>query len=367
MSPKLISAVAIGCLAVSAGIQAQDPATGSFSDVARMVAAKSASVKVPRVGRAKAELNEESPRFPLPGGDSTAVLLELEDYQAPYIITITSSRRGIGRTTELFVPTGVVFDADFTALAVFREDSLRGRIESVAAELPVGDSLRRARYLLLYTNAALIGQQLVFKGQDALDGAIVSLFQKGLFRVERSLDAKLQIDTKLRLGYTNLRAGTMPEIARSLVDAGSAIVLPATGKTRHTIAKDAPTFTLGGGPSTVVIFRLPEYRASYRLTVKSSEQRSGIFVPRGVFLDEAFQPVVDFDESRLSGVNDLVAELAVGSHMRRAQYLLLYTRGDVVGFSVPRGRMGLISSELHWTERSLDAKLEIETGPLVAK
>ena len=52
---------------------------------------------------------------------------------------------------------------------------------------------------------------------------------------------------------------------------------------------------------------------------------------------------------------------------RRAQYLLLYTRGDLVGFSLPRGGGGPLSNELHWTERSIDAKLEIEIGAVAAK
>ena len=129
----------------------------------------------------------------------------------------------------------------------------------------------------------------------------------GLFRVERSLDAKLQIDSKLRLGYAQVQSGTMPEIARSIVERRSAIALPAAGKIRHTIAREPPTFTVGGGPSSVAILQLPEYRESYTLTVKSSEQRAGIFVPSGVFLDAAFEIVAEFDDTRLSGRNDLVA------------------------------------------------------------
>ena len=52
----------------------------------------------------------------MPGGPSPVALLRLPEYQAPSVLIITSARRGIGRTTEIFVPILIFFDADFNEL-----------------------------------------------------------------------------------------------------------------------------------------------------------------------------------------------------------------------------------------------------------
>lgn len=389
MSLRTMLLVVITSLAVARVSYTQVPAsnekTQTPSDAARFLVGRRAAVPVPAQGRVKLSIKKEAQTFAMPGGPSSVVLLQLSDYQGPYVVRIASSRRGIGRTTEIFVPSGFYLDADFRQLDEFGENQLAERVESLVAELAIDESRMDARYLLLYTHGDLVGQQVVVLVPDALDGRLTrSMFQSGLFRVERSLEASLRVETKMRPGFKGVQTKSQPEVVRALVDQGAVVRLPSVGKVKHSIATGAPTFTMGGGPSSVVVLQLPEYSAPYHLRIESSARRSkGIFIPSGVYFDASFQPLGQFGEDRLTGKDSVTAELVLGERDRTARYLLLYTRGDRVGLSVRRteGLSDHVAGQvlecavsrytcgigatgpLYWVERSLEARLEMETMP----
>ena len=390
MSVQAMLLIVISSLVVARASDKQVPARNDRaltpSSVARILVDQRAAVAVPAQGRVKLSIKKEARTFVMPGGRSTVVLLQLPGYQRPYVMRIASARRGIGRTTEMFVPSGVYLDADFQQRDEFGESQLTEKEDSLVAELVVDESHMDARYLVLYTRGNLVGQQVVLRGQDAVGGALTSaLYRKGVFRVDRSLEAKLQVEAKERPGFAGVRTTTLPELVRSLVDQGAVVRVPPVGRVTHSIGPRAATFTIGGGPSSVALLRLPDYSGPYRLSIKSTAQGSrGIFIPSGVYFDAGFQALEEFGEDRLSGKDDVSADLAVGEQRKTARYLLLYTRGDRVGLSVRRTSgvgywvgvvLGCIATNgngiacgqapgpVYWVERSLVAKLEIKTTP----
>ena len=152
------------------------------------------------------------------------MLLELPDYSGPYDLTVVSFRRGIGLTTEIFVPSGLYFDAEFQQVGAFGEEQLdvrrRGVLsnegtDSLVAELTFGEANRASRYLLLYTQGNLVGQRTSY-GWRA--------------QVERSLEASIEVATS--------PLPAQPEVARSfaqlqaLVEVGQDIrVFSGPGRT----------------------------------------------------------------------------------------------------------------------------------------
>jgi len=364
---RTVPLIVVASLALARSTYTQVPADNEKvqtpSNIARGLVDQRAVVPVPAQGKVKLSIKKEAERFTMSNGLSSVVLLQLPDYKAPYVMRIASSRRGIGRTTELFVPSGIYLDADLRQVDEFGEHQLAGRVESLVAELGIDGSRMNARYLLLYTDGDLVGQQVVLHGQDALDDAIGSLFQKGLFRVERSLEASLEVETKMRPGYADVQTMTQSEVARFLLSQGAVVRVPSAGTVKPSIAAGAPTFMLEGGPSTAVLLEMPDYSAPYSLKIKSSVQRSkGIFIPSGFYFDASFQQVGDFGEDRLTGKESVTADLGISERDRVARYLLLYTRGDLAGLSVQR-RGFTATGPLYWVERSLEAKLEVETKP----
>jgi hypothetical protein len=169
-------------------------------------------------------------------------------------------------------------------------------------------------------------------------------------------------------------AGT---IARSLVGRGAVVPVPGRGKVKYSIYKEvAPTFSFPDGSSTVVLLRLPNYTAPYRLTITSFRQDVGtpeLFVPSGIYLDEQFQTMGGFTEDQLlPGKKRVIVTLTFGEVERRLRYILMYTRGNLVGQHVAtegsftggstpkRGRFTLSKFGLERTVRSIEAKMEIE-------
>ena len=160
------------------------------SEVARFLVDQGAVVQVPVKGKVNHSIKKEAPTFAMPQGATSTVLLRLPEYQSPYVMTITSYKKGFGRTTEIFIPSGFYFDSAFQQLGEFGEERLAGKVESLAAEFDFDDTSRNARYLLLYTRGDLVGQRLGMRGD------LLGRVSSGLFRLERSLEAKLQVETK---------------------------------------------------------------------------------------------------------------------------------------------------------------------------
>lgn len=147
----------------------------------------------------KKSITKEASKFHLADGVSSVILLQLPKYRGPYDLKVVSSRIGAGRTTEIFVPSGFYFDSEFQQIGGFGEDQLLGRGEtmSLAAELVMADANREACYLLLYTRGDLVGQQVTIRGgQGIVRDAMARALQR-VFRVERSLEAKIEVVTSV--------------------------------------------------------------------------------------------------------------------------------------------------------------------------
>ena len=192
MSARIMLMVMVGSLTAAPPGYSQASATSpnalsTFSEVARYLVDHGGVIQVPVKGRVNHSIKKDAPTFALPQGATSAVLLRLPEYQSPYAMTITSYRQGLGRTTEVFIPSGLFFDAAFQQLGEFGEERLAGKAESLAVEIDFGDTSRNARYLLLYTRGALVGQRLEMRG-----GGLVGFGS----RLERSLEAKLQVETR---------------------------------------------------------------------------------------------------------------------------------------------------------------------------
>ena len=167
------------------------------SEVARTLAAESAWVDVPVEGQVRREIPKDAPTFHTPVGETTAMLLRLPAYETPYLMTISSFVRGIGPTLKVFVPNGIMFDADFRALGHFGEEQLRsvheGVIDKLVVDLMMGDKFAQARYLLLFTRGNQVQQRVRAGGKD--DPASQVARALGLGKVERSLEATIYAAT----------------------------------------------------------------------------------------------------------------------------------------------------------------------------
>ena len=194
MTVRAILPIVVASLALARLGSAQVPASPQDAfqtppEVARFLLDHAVVVQLPAKGKVKPSIKKGAPTFRMPGGPSSVVLLRLPNYQAPYVMTVTSFRRGLGRTTEIFVPSGVYFDAELQPRGDVGENQFAGRVESLVAELAFGEANQNVRYLLLYTRGESVGQRMDMRGD-------LGLFNAGVFRLERSLEAKLQVETK---------------------------------------------------------------------------------------------------------------------------------------------------------------------------
>jgi len=114
-------------------------------------------------GRIKFKIEEGAETFPLPSGQSPAVLFRLPEYSAPYTLTVTSLPKGFG-TWKLFIPTIVLLDPAFQPTREVSEAEFTfkpqtfSKSQRLEGEIPIDESSRNARYLLMYTDAALLGE-----------------------------------------------------------------------------------------------------------------------------------------------------------------------------------------------------------------
>ena len=180
----------------------------SVGEVVRTLVSQKKLLSIPAKGKLKHSIDKGAPTFEMPGGPSSVVLFQLPDYQAPYSLTIKSSRRGIGRTTELFIPGGLYFDEGFQLRGAFGEEQITWIVEGLTTSLNFGDEHRSVRYLLLYTRGDLVGQRVDMR-QSYLGVAVpgkVGTFlgnDLGLGRLERSLEAKLEVQRNAGFKATN--------------------------------------------------------------------------------------------------------------------------------------------------------------------
>lgn len=165
---------------------------------------------------------------------------------------------------------------------------------------------------------------------------------------------------------------TPSEIARFLVDHGTVVQVPAKGKAKHVIEKGAPTFPMLGGPSRVVLFKLPEYRTPYVITMTSfvygfslKGLKYGMFIPNAIMFDGDFQQTREWAASEFVGVQmALQVRIAVREEQKAYRFLLVYTRAGAVGEPIGvhgEGAGGAISAALTRVRGSETGRIDVET------
>jgi hypothetical protein len=206
MFTRVLVVVVLAALGVAASAVAQGQGQGSPakpespSGVARLLSAQGEVLEVPSKGKVHPPFKKDSPQFSMPGGPSPVALLRLPEYQVPYGLIITSARRGIGRTTEIFVPSMIFFDADFNELGSYGAEgaapdiALRGAgvLKEISKEFQFDDSKKDTRYVLIFTRADMVGGR-VAEAQGAIATGVVKLIRA---KVERSFEGNVQVETK---------------------------------------------------------------------------------------------------------------------------------------------------------------------------
>ena len=110
------------------------------------------------------------------GAPTSAVLVELAEFRMPYSLLIESQL-----SKSLFVPSGVLFDGDLNSKGMLAEREFTGK-RNIKAEIPITDGNRSIRYVLLFTQADLVGFGVPRDGRE------------GLFFAPRSIEGKLEIE-----------------------------------------------------------------------------------------------------------------------------------------------------------------------------
>jgi hypothetical protein len=196
----VLAALVVAASAVAQG-QGSPAKPESPSGVARLLSAQGDVLDVPTKGKVHPPFKKDSPQFSMPGGSSPVALLRLPAYQAPYGLIITSARRGIGLTTEIFVPSLIFFDADFNELGSYGAEGAApgiapggkaGVLNGVSKEFQFDDSKKHTRYVLIFTRADMVGGR-VAGAQGAIATGAAKLIRA---KVERSFEGNVQVETK---------------------------------------------------------------------------------------------------------------------------------------------------------------------------
>jgi hypothetical protein len=172
---------------------------------------------------------------------------------------------------------------------------------------------------------------------------------------------------------------TPESIARLLAGRHAFTELPTKGKVKHDIKMADQTFAMTDGPSRVALFKLPEFREAYVVTLKSYiykrafSQTQMIFVPITVVLDADFVVTRTVLENEFHWKSQtmmksprLEAVLPFADGQKGDRFVLVYTRasqvGHLVGFSGGGGPLESTNVSLA-QKKSADGNLEVETGP----
>lgn len=197
-----IVAVVVSVAVVGEGAKQGDPANAqdasSIAVVARTLAEQGKARALPAnlEGRVKFKVEEGAETFPLPSGQSPAVLFRLPEYSAPYTLTVTSLPKGFG-TWKLFIPTIVLLDPAFQPTREVSEAEFTfkpqtfSKSQRLEGEIPIDESSRNDRYLLMYTDAALIGE-LYGVHRNRPYGRPLSLLKVDV-KLKRSLHGSLEV------------------------------------------------------------------------------------------------------------------------------------------------------------------------------
>ena len=182
------------------GVRVHAQEAGSIPVVARTLAEQGQARDLPAnlKGRIKDSVKEGAATYPLPAGSSPALLFRLPGYAAPYTLTVTSLPRGFG-TWQLFVPAVVLLDSEFQPIRdvpeadfVFKKQTF-SKSQRLEGEIAVDESLRNARYVFMYTNAALIGEMYGVHESKAYGTLVAPVIDVKLMR---SLHGSVEIEAR---------------------------------------------------------------------------------------------------------------------------------------------------------------------------
>jgi len=173
---------------------------------------------------------------------------------------------------------------------------------------------------------------------------------------------------------------TPTSIARLLAGRQAFAKLTVKGKVKRDIKMDDQTYPMVDGPSRVVLLKLPDYQGPYALTVKSYQYKHafsvkfGIFVPTTVVLDGDFAVTRTVPETELQWKSAsmmkgarLEVMLPFAESQKAERFVLLYTKGRLVGRATRMADMLNVPPNTFIAETTADGSIEAETGPMTNK
>lgn len=138
-------------------------------------------------------------------------------------------------------------------------------------------------------------------------------------------------------------------VARLLADRHAFVEIPRKGKVTRKIELKDETYAMPGGPSRVVLLRLPHYQEPYALTVRSflvkraMSRTENIFVPSAIMLDADFVVTRTVPETELRSksagmIKGPAVEVTIPFIASQAgeRFALVYTQASAVGQSLIR-------------------------------
>jgi hypothetical protein len=170
------------------------------------------------------------------------------------------------------------------------------------------------------------------------------------------------------------------DIASLLAKKNQIVTLPPpAAKVKQAIERGAEVYRFSSGDSRAILFELPSFVKPYVLTIHSLCNCGGpsksVFVPRIAFLDGQFSQTGMLEDDNFfipdprSGF--LEAKINVDADRRADRYLLVFTRGELVGkeLATLTIREGLINKfKLHYPYlRAAFGTVEIEISLPKAK
>jgi hypothetical protein len=167
---------------------------------------------------------------------------------------------------------------------------------------------------------------------------------------------------------------TPESIARLLAGRNAFTEVPPKGKVKRDIKMADQTFAMADGPSRVVLFKLPELREAYVVTLKSFiykrafSQTQKIFVPTMAVLDADFVVTRTVLANEFQWKSETMMKgprlQAVLTDMQKGdRFVLVYTRASQVGVALSFAGGGPFERPSFHLETSADGNFEVQTGP----
>lgn len=183
------------------------PQPSALITTARLLLERRAFLQAPAKGSIKYTIKAADPTYTTPGGSSHVMMLKLPDSGGPSLLIVRSlMAKGWGRTERVFVPRVAVLDENLTVTRTLSESEIKvtsgfasgPRLELV---IPLTDPASSERFLLVYTDARAVGQQVEREFQlppagTSTSAAVGAAIGNALVRRERSAEGALEVEIK---------------------------------------------------------------------------------------------------------------------------------------------------------------------------